>query len=72
VPAEQERIDLLEYLVHEPAGVLVEVRTTQPPRLNPPPRSSPGPPGLCITPSTERNVVTVSFVALSFQIVLGS
>jgi hypothetical protein len=33
-------------------------------------RSSFGPPGLCITPSTNRKVVTVSFIALSFRVVL--
>src|SRR5207245_8210452 len=39
--------------------------TSHPPRVNPRPRSSSGPPGPCITPSTETNVVTVSFIALS-------
>jgi hypothetical protein len=37
--------------------------TSQPPRANPSERSSSGPPGPCITPSTETKVVTVSFIA---------
>src|SRR5437762_6135936 len=36
---------------------------THPPRSNPPLRSSSGPPGPCITPSTDTNVVTVSFIS---------
>src|SRR3712207_9339974 len=35
-----------------------------PPRPNPPLRSSSGPPSPCITPSTERFVLVVSFMAL--------
>jgi hypothetical protein len=36
--------------------------TSQPPRSNPPLRSSSAPPGPCITPSTDTNVVVVSFM----------
>src|SRR5262245_24993165 len=42
-----------------------------PPRAKPPQRSSSGPPGPCITPSTETCVVVVSFiVAGSFLVSL--
>jgi hypothetical protein len=36
--------------------------TSQPPRSNPPLRSSSGPPGPCMTPSTDRNVVSVTCI----------
>src|SRR5450755_1413479 len=38
----------------------------QPPRSNPPLRSSSGPPSPCITPSTETFVMVVSFMGSSF------
>src|SRR5438874_6508118 len=44
-----------------------------PPRLNLPRSSSSGPPGPCITPSTETCVVVVSFmVAVPFSLVWSS
>jgi hypothetical protein len=38
--------------------------TSQPPRSNPLLRSSSGPPGPCATPSTDMNVVAVSFICI--------
>src|SRR5439155_10209284 len=39
-----------------------------PPRSNPPRRSSPGPPSPCMTPSSDTDSVTVSFMVVSFPL----
>src|SRR5438132_2304484 len=50
---------------------LSQTFTDQPPCAKPPPLSSPGPPGACMTPSRVRKVLTISFL-ISVVLSIGS